>query len=225
MSTKAQQKAEGYMKSELGFTVVLLSPADRGSLPFLVIKINPVQLNHDTLLNVHTKPDREAISGNYRARSDFFEGEIEAEAAAKVSALEAVRAHAPAAVSIAVAASLLWLLLVTKRLSKKVEEISHLKLIKDLLDGQLTLQCKVLHGLQMDFNSISERICSWMSSTGLFGVGFLGSLGSLDKCNPNVVSRVMGSSKYPGGFTLSTVKAYFVEDAKLWAHLGASKTS
>jgi fatty acid synthase subunit alpha, fungi type len=107
--------------------------------------------------------------------------------------------------------------IVAQKLKKKVDEISLSKSIKDLVGGKSTLQNEILGDLQQEFSAAPEK----GEELPLDELGSaLGSAhsGSLGKYTNGMVSRMV-SSKLPGGFNASAVKAYL---SKSWG-LGSSR--
>ncbi|EEB09746.1 fatty acid synthase alpha subunit Lsd1 [Schizosaccharomyces japonicus yFS275] len=97
-------------------------------------------------------------------------------------------------------------ILVAQKLKKTVDEVSPQKAIKDLVGGKSTLQNEILGDLQKEFGSTPEK----PEETPLDELGatmqtsFSGQLG---KQSSSLISRMI-SSKMPGGFSNSAVRAY-----------------
>ncbi len=110
------------------------------------------------------------------------------------------------------------IVIVAQKLKKKVDEIPLAKSIKDLVGGKSTLQNEILGDLQQEFSSAPEKA----EETALeelgssLGSGFSGSLG---KYSNGLIARLIGG-KMPGGFNISTIKAYL---SKTWG-LGPSRS-
>jgi fatty acid synthase subunit alpha, fungi type/fatty acid synthase subunit beta, fungi type len=102
-------------------------------------------------------------------------------------------------------------IIVAQKLKKKTDEVSLSKSIKDLVGGKSTLQNEILGDLQLEFTSAPEKGEELpLDELGAaLGSNYSGTLG---KHTSGLISRLVGG-KMPGGFTMSSIKAYL---SKAW---------
>ncbi|KAF9509535.1 hypothetical protein BS47DRAFT_1301318 [Hydnum rufescens UP504] len=107
-------------------------------------------------------------------------------------------------------------IIIAQKLKKKVKEIPLSKSIKDLVGRKLTLQNEILGDLNLEFVSAPEK-GEELPLDELGSSLSTGDSGALSKHTTGLISRLIGG-KTPGGFNLSTIKAYLT---KTWG-LGPS---
>ena len=101
--------------------------------------------------------------------------------------------------------------IVSQKLKKQLSEVSLSKSIKELSNGKLTLQNKIMGDLQGKFSSAPDKGEKLLLEE--LGVTLRsGHSGNLSKYSTGLVSRAIGG-KIPGGFNISSVKSHF---SKTW---------
>ncbi|KAF9518450.1 hypothetical protein BS47DRAFT_1420879 [Hydnum rufescens UP504] len=110
-------------------------------------------------------------------------------------------------------------IIIAQKLKKKVEEIPLSKSIKDLIGGKSTLQNEILGDLNLEFVSTPEK-GEELPLDELGSSLSTGDSGALGKHTTGLISHLIGG-KTPGGFNLSTIKAYLT---KTWG-LGPSHSN
>ncbi|KAF9502982.1 hypothetical protein BS47DRAFT_1310401 [Hydnum rufescens UP504] len=100
-------------------------------------------------------------------------------------------------------------IIIAQKLKKKVEEIPLSKSIKDLIGGKSTLQNEILGDLNLEFISAPEK-GEELPLDELGSSLSTGDSGALGKHTTGLISHLIGG-KTPGGFNLSTIKAYLTK--------------